>query len=245
MRALVIAPTRREARAVGHSAVVCGDADAARTIADMQRTQPIELLLIVGVCGGLDPSLAPGGVILARSAVTRASAELVPDPEVFGAVRRAMRARNTAFISSKLLTVDRPAASRAAKTMLWNTHGAAGVDMETYALAAAAVAQGIPWLAIRAVLDTSSCGLPAPLRGWRAESGERAILRAMARQPWEWPALLRLAWQMRSAFRALRVALDVVMPALESIQIDRESVAVMRKDPFVPPAVATLDVPGR
>lgn len=240
MRALVIAPTRREARAVGHSAMVCGGADADRIIADRQRTQPIDLLLIVGVCGGLDPSLAPGGMILARSVFTPACAELVPDPGVFGAVRRAMRARNAAFVSSKLLTVDRPAASRGAKTVLWNTHGAAGVDMETYALAAAAVARGIPWLAIRAVLDTSSCGVPAPLRGWRAESDERAILRAMARQPWEWPALLKLGWQMRSAFRALRAALDVVIPALESVQIDREPLVVVREDPRVPPAVVTL-----
>lgn len=238
MRPLLITPTQREARALGRPAIVCAGAGAAHAIPELRRTRPIDVLIIVGVCGGLDPSLAPGGIILARSVSTPDGPELAPDPRVFDAVRRAMRARNTPFVSSRLLTVDRPAVSRAEKTALWNTHGAAGVDMETHDLAAAAAQSGIPWLAVRAVLDPIGSALPAPLRVWRAESDERDILGAIVRRPWEWPAVARLAWRMRAACRALRAALDVAIPAVESVEVASMPNAAIGEDP---PVVATLN----
>lgn len=234
-------PTRREADALGRPAVVCAAADAADVVAGL-RTLPFDMLLIVGVCGGLDPSLAPGGIILARSVATPNGGEFVPDARIFGTVRRAMRAQGTRFVSSKMLTVDKPAASRGEKTALWNTHGAAGVDMETYELAAAAAQRRIPWLAIRAVLDPISSGLSAPVRGWRADADERAILRAVVRRPWEWPAVALLGWQMRAACRSLRAALDVAIPAVESIEFERAQIAVLSEDL---PAVAALDASAR
>ncbi len=89
--------------------------------------------------------------------------------------------------------------------------------METYELAHAADQRQIPWLAIRAVLDPASEALPSSLRGWRSDTDERAVMKEARRRPWEWPAFARLAWQMRTACASLRTALDVVLPAIESL----------------------------
>ncbi len=240
MRPRVIAPTEREARAIGNEAVACPASDAARVIDELRRSQPFDVLVIAGVCGGLDPSLPPGSIILARAVATVARDDLVPDTRGFSAARRALRGSNARFVSSKMLTLERPAASRAVKTALWNTYGAGGVDMETYQLATLAEEQGVPWLALRAVLDSSCSSLPASLREWSADASERAIALHAARRPWEWPAVARLAWQMRAACQALCAALDVALPALEALPAEAKHLDVVGRVPL-----AALDVSVR
>lgn len=216
MKPIVVAPTRREADALRWGALVCtNDVDIAQALAG---GEPGEALLIAGVCGGLDPSLPSGSIILARGVSTPAAPEITSDAGVFAAVRNVLRARRISFVSSTLLTVDRPVASRVEKTALWNTFGAAGVDMETYELAAAAARRNIPWLALRVVLDPSGGALPASLRDWRPASSESDILRRVGRRPWEWPATARLALQMRTACRVLRRTVDIVLPEIASMQ---------------------------
>ena len=216
MRAIVIAPTRREAAGVGHGAVACATAEEAMRLLG-EAGDRSKLLVIAGVCGGLDPSLAPGSIVLARGVSNSDGADLVPAPRLLDAAQHVLRARHGPFVSSRLLTVGEPAESRREKTALWNIHGAGGVDMETYALALAAEQRQIPWLAIRAVLDPASAALPSSLRAWRSDADERAVMLVARRRPWEWPAFARLAWQMRTACASLCTTLDVVLPALESL----------------------------
>jgi hypothetical protein len=215
---IVVAPTRREAQAIRHGAVagaLAADVGSLLDVASLDRAGAV--LVIAGVCGGLDPSLVPGSIIVARGVSNSDGVDLVPTPRLLDAVQHVLRARHRAFVSSRLLTVDAPVASRRAKTELWNMHGAGGVDMETYRLALAAEQRQIPWIAIRAVLDPASAALPASLRAWRADTDEHAIMAEARRRPWEWPAFARLAMQMRTASASLRTALDVVLPALKAL----------------------------
>jgi hypothetical protein len=215
VRTLVVAPTRREARALG-------DADAASDGAALTRLleeRRPKAVLIAGVCGGLDPSLAAGGLLLAREVVAPGEAPLRPREALLQEARAAMRRSRLPFVSSRVLSATAPAASRREKTDLWNEHGAGGVDMEGYALALACEAAGIPWLLLRSVVDTAERALPASLHAWRSEEEERAALLAALRRPWEWPAYAGLGRAIGRALRSLRGAAAVLRQRLEAMEV--------------------------
>ncbi len=221
-RILVVVAMQREAAAVGAD-LVCGAGERAGYAVDATlRAQPRDLVVIAGVCGGLDPSLAPGALVLAHRVVNERGDERAAGRALFDAARRALRRHGSKFAPSSLLTVARPVATRAQKTDLWNTHGAAGVDMETWHVIEAAASHGARWLALRAVLDPASDLLPPSLRDWNGATSDAAIARALVRRPLEWPAYVRLALQSRAALRSLRTALPIVIAAAESAMLSRD-----------------------
>lgn len=216
MRVLYVAPMVREARATGAEA--CGAGAHAGEYVDQQlRDGAYDAVVIAGVCGGLDPSLTPGAVIIARRALDVNGRGIDVDTRVLDAVRAALRARRAPFVSASLLSVDAPLAGKVARTDAWNTHGAAGVDMETYGVAAAAMRHGVAWMAVRVVLDPAGSSLPASLAGWRGEAGEKEIMRTALRRPLEWPAYVRLMLQMRAATKALGRSAPAVRDAVASL----------------------------
>lgn len=216
MNVLVMAPTAREARAIGAGVVACGAAALARPGAGrlLDDLKPAAVVL-VGVCGGLDPSLAPGDLVLARRVVAFDGRELAADASLVDGVRTALRRQGLAFVTAPLLTVERPLAGRRRKTEVWNATGAAGVDIESYAIAEAACERAVPWVALRAVLDSSQCSLPGSMRAWTSEGDERRALVHAAARPWEWPGYLRLALAWRAAVRQLRRATHPAAAAVE------------------------------
>ena len=75
------------------------------------------------------------------------------------------------------------------------------VDMEDYWVAEAAAEAGIPFLAVRAVVDTASQELPTYVVGL-AEHPAMAV-GSVAAHLWRLPVLLRLRSQMRLAQKSL------------------------------------------
>lgn len=218
MKLQIVAPSRREAAVAGTGALVCGGGAAAGQWLDAYlASNAVDAVLFIGLCGGLDPSLSAGDLILARGVVAPDQPDLGPDPSLFAIVRRALQNEQRPFVSSQLLTVGRPAARRRDKVELWNRFGAAGVDMETSVLAQAAEAHNVRWLALRTVLDPASEELPAAVRSWRGEVDEAAIARRLARSPLDWPAAARLALQMQRALGSLRQTLPSVREAAASL----------------------------
>lgn len=222
MRTLIVTGMGREARAVGCGArtwrrddpsVALGGADSDACV------------LIAGVCRGLDPSLAPGALILARAVAADGAPELVPAPGSFGAARRALRMRHPGFVSSKLLTVGEPLDGVRARTEAWNAHGAAGIDMETYDIARACEARGLAWVAVRAVLDPAGARLPRAAAAWREDSDDAAIARSALTTPRDWPAYLRLALQLRTSLQALSAAIPALVSALGRLDAHQDAFA--------------------
>jgi hypothetical protein len=85
-----------------------------------------------------------------------------------------------------LVAVDRIVATPADKRALAAATGAAIVDMESHALAAACGAEGTPWTVVRGVSDTPEETLPGEVLGWVTPGGGTRPLRAawdMARRP--------------------------------------------------------------
>ena len=81
MSLLIVAPTTREARALGSGCYVTGTGEAGRqALAGLLREQKPDTVLIAGLCGGLDPSLGPGDLILAREVMDEEGEALQPPP---------------------------------------------------------------------------------------------------------------------------------------------------------------------
>lgn len=158
-------------------------------------------LLSWGCAGGLDPSLAAGALVLPTRIRASDGTLYEADGEwqrrLIGQLAGVMQAHIGDLIDSSA-----PVAGSDAKQRLFRATGAAVVDMESAAIAQVAAERRLPFLVIRAVLDSADHPLPrTALVALDAAGGLRAgaVLRSLLGRPSDLPELLRL-WS------ALRVA---------------------------------------
>ena len=163
-------------------------------------------LLSWGLAGGLDPSLTAGTVVLPREVISPEGRVLATSTDWRERVSNAIVARH-GVCSGRLLTCREPLGSTAAKALAFSQTGAVAADMESSAVAEVACAGRVPFLVVRAIVDTAQDALPeVALRA--AGTGEDRLrlgrlLATLARAPGELPALIRLAHRYRTASRAL------------------------------------------
>ena len=218
MKTLLVFPSAREASAVKlrRPPLICGAGDlAGEAVADRLRGEKPGLVLLAGFCGALDPSLVAGDVILGRQVAMEGHDILEPDRFVAEEVRDALHAQGLQFVYSRLLTLEHPAATTDEKRDLWNVHGAGGVDMETYQVAAACKAAGVRWLVVRSVIDTAHQTLPLGLARWRQPGDEGGMLYGI-RRPQDWKKYGTLARQYPTAKRALGQAIPRIIRAAKN-----------------------------
>ena len=175
-------------------------------------------LLLLGFAGGVDPSLAPGVLAISPNYRQAPSGNcLQPDPEMW---RQAMEAATDAglpFDQMDSLTVDQLVSTVADKGAVFRRYRVGTVNMEDYPVAAAARDAGVPFLAVRAVLDPANQSLP-PYVLAMSRSPVKAVLGTAAR-PWRITPMLRLARHMRLAQNALtRFALAYLRRSLHEDQ---------------------------
>jgi len=190
--------------------VLCGGPGPARAAAAARGliADGAATLVSFGVAGALAPGLRAGELVLAGVVVfpngRRVAAEVV-EPPATGRVHRGLLAGS-----------DVPVLTPAAKRRLFDDTGALAVDMESHAVAAAAHAAGLPFVALRAIVDASDQAVPdLALAGMGADGRTRAlpVVRGLLRRPGALPGLLRLRRDMRAALAALRE----VAPELEAM----------------------------
>jgi nucleoside phosphorylase len=208
---LLVAPTKREASHLHAPDVfVCGPGNRSyETLTARLASARPDAIVLLGWCGGLDPSLKAGALILCRDVVGEGE-PIKPDESLSSAARNAFHRAKHPFVYSRLVTVKRPAGGSKARTDLWNVHGAGGVDMETYHVARACLAAGVPWLSIRAVLDPFGSSLPRAVRRWSSEEDDQAIRNEALRSPLDWPGYLRLFRNSSRAGHALAGAVPLL-----------------------------------
>ena len=115
--------------------------------------------------------------------------------------RRRVRVFTGAIAASDVMVVD-----AAAKAALHAATGALGVDMESHVAARFAAAHGPPFAALRIISDGADRALPrAAQAGMKKDGGidVLAVLRALARDPRQLPALVRTGREAEVAFRQL------------------------------------------
>ena len=118
-----------------------------------------ELAIGTGVVGALSSGLKPGDLVLSDRILTIDGDGHMAEPVItvsdshVRAVGRSLASAGIAYSTGAILTSHRVLASGAEKRRAKESTGAIAVDMETFAIAAEAAARGLPFVAIRAVLD--------------------------------------------------------------------------------------------
>jgi nucleoside phosphorylase len=182
---------------------------AAKSLLDFGATA----LLSFGVGGGCKPGLSAGTVIVSTGVHDLTN-------EGRGSLRytnREWRKRAKALLPGSVLieeamiaSVNKPIASSCKKRCLFTDINTAIVDMESAAVAHAAIEVGAPFMALRAVVDDADTTLsPTAMAGIREDgaSDTNAVFRSLLLRPQDLPGLIVLAVANVKAKRALaRVA---------------------------------------
>lgn len=173
---------------------------AARRLADAGATS----LVSWGLAGGLDPGLAAGTICLPELITAASGAGFTTDHHWRELVAAAIVARH-AVVGGALLTSERSIDDVAGKAAAFRASGAMAVDMESHAIAGVAALRGLPFIAVRVIVDTAGDRLPEAVLA--ASTGGQLrmfrLLQGLARAPRELAPLVRLALRYRSARQAL------------------------------------------
>lgn len=193
-------------------------ADRARAaVLDASRRFSLGAAWSLGFAGGLAEGLAPGD-LLCPPVVLRDAAgqpESLPAAPAQAAVIAALQAASLPLRSGSLLTVSLPLRTPGAKRAAHSRTGAVAVDMEATGVAEAARGLGIPWLALKAVVDGVEEPLPEFLSGCTTAGGAlrwRGLLRSLLAGERR-RVLRRLARSANLAARSLSRSLDVAVRA--------------------------------
>ncbi len=123
-------------------------------------------IVSAGLCGGLDPSLKSGDIVLGERVVSN-SGEIVIADKTLSAAADKLSPKHVAIFGS-----DEIVDSVEKKKALFDRYAAETVDMESHGAARAAASANIPFIAIRVVADDASRALPkAALRAVTASGG--------------------------------------------------------------------------
>jgi adenosylhomocysteine nucleosidase len=199
-----LAAEARLARRMGLGAAAAGgNAERTKAVAARFVAEGATGLLSFGICGGLDPALATGTLILPRAVWSETGERSLTDAAMH---RRCADALGKVLVIQDILGASSVADTIERKAALFRRTGAAAIDTESHLVAAAAVAAKIPFLVLRAVADPASRAVPAAALVGLDEQGRPAlapVLRALLARPAQLPALIALALDARQALRAL------------------------------------------
>lgn len=128
---------------------------------------PVAAALSLGVAGGLSPHVRTGDLIVGDRVILRRGSGQVSredtgvrlnsfacDPGLQDAAGTALERWDSRYYRGPILTVDHIVPTAQEKRRLAAESGAIALDMESAAVASAAAARSIPFLAVRGVLDT-------------------------------------------------------------------------------------------
>lgn len=191
----------------GHRLIVSGAGpDNAHHAAARLVEQGVAGLVSWGCAGALAPGLAPGDLVVPESVYGTDGAEYAVDAEwrdrLLNALSPAVPAKPGQLAESRHV-VPTPAEKQA----LFATTNAAAVDMESAALARVARAAGLPFLAVRAIADTSAMAMPAAVLVALNPRGDvrlGKLLGHLARHPAQVGELIRLGRAFGTAVGTLR-----------------------------------------
>jgi adenosylhomocysteine nucleosidase len=168
-------------QAVALAEVLLGPVNAALGAQALITYYGVKGLISLGSAGALDGSLSPGDLVVAQRAVVHDAGVFgghhFEPSGVMGRGRQGRIGFRRAFQADPRLVAEAMAAaqrlgepvqigtvvtgnqtifSAARKRWLHQTFGALAVEMETAAVAQAAVAHGLPWVAVRAISDSAT-----------------------------------------------------------------------------------------
>ena len=204
---LIVCGLKREAailKGPGRT-TLCGDAPTlGAKLAGAASLSP-SLVVSWGLCGGLDPRLRPGDLILGADVFSGEGA-VRTDEAVTASLAERILGGGARVVVERLAASQTPVVTAAAKADLRRTTGAAGVDMESLIAGRYALEQRTPFAILRAVADPAERDLP-PLAMKAVNSDGRidavAVIGELIRSPGQFSRLRAAARDSRAAFQAL------------------------------------------
>ena len=177
----------------------------------------VDLVTLTGVAGALTDDLEIGDLVLADHLMTREGDNAQPartievPREHLEMVSLALDTAGINHARGGILTVKYPLATETEKRHAGRSTDAIAVDMETAVIALEAAARGIPFVAMRTIMDTVEHDLAGA--GLADENGKVRPLKAavvLAKNPAMVAGLVRLVRNLRKASDAMAVAVDAV-----------------------------------
>ncbi|PTL36139.1 hypothetical protein CLG94_05610 [Candidatus Methylomirabilis limnetica] len=169
---------------------------------------PVTAALSLGVAGGLSPQLQTGDLIVGdRAILRRGSGQVLHGEKGSGsqsfpcdsglqeAAITVIRRSGSRYYLGPILTVDRIVRTAEEKCLLAAESGAVALDMESAAIASAALAYSVPFLAIRGVLDPVHEDLAIDFDQFLGIEGEPnlpRLMRYLIAHPFTLPRLIGL-----------------------------------------------------
>lgn len=182
-----------------------GRPDRLRNALRVREPAKLRAVISFGIAGGLDPSLAPGDVVIGAG-VTAAGQRWPCDRAIVEAHGRLLARLGTRVTVADIVGVEEAVLNPAEKSALHAQTGAVAVDMESQVAAAFAAERGLPFGIVRIVCDPAARALPALAANALKPNGEPdilALLAALAIRPAGLGALVVLARDSGRAFRTL------------------------------------------
>jgi hypothetical protein len=185
---------------------LCGDASTLRAkLAEAASLQP-SLVVSWGLCGGLDPRLRPGDLLLGSEIISNDGAVRTDEAVTASLAQRLVGAGSRVAVE-RFAAADAPVLTAAAKADLRRASRAAAVDMESLIAGRYALERRVPFAILRAVSDPAERDLP-PLVLRAVDSGGGidvlAVVGGLLRSPGQFAGLRAAARDSAAAFRALK-----------------------------------------
>ena len=204
----------RIARRDPYVRAIAGGGDSAFLEATLERIVDRNAVGIVsfGIAGGLAPQVRPGDIIIV-SGVAAGGTVWKTDDDWSARLARVLPLALRGLLAGS----DIPVATAAAKSALFAATGAIAIDMESHIAARIAAAYGLPFASLRVVADPASRALPPAALAGLSPGGAiniAGVLKSLARQPAQLPALLGVSVDARTAMAALLGSYRTVNSAL-------------------------------
>jgi adenosylhomocysteine nucleosidase len=205
---LIICGLKREAailKGPGRT-TLCGDASTLRLrLAEAASLRP-SLVVSWGLCGGLDPRLRPGDLILGAEIVSDEGA-VRTDEAVTSSLAQRLGAGGARVVVERLAASAAPVLTAPAKAGLRRATEASAVDMESLIAGRYALEQRVPFAILRAVADPAERNLPpVAVKAVQSDGGINAlaVIGELIRSPGQLAGLRALAADSTAAFQALK-----------------------------------------
>lgn len=175
-------------------------------------------LLSFGVAGGCNPDLPSGTVILAtgiRDISSGGGGDILYTNRGWQRRIKSLLLGNVLLEDALLASVSTPITDSTSKRQLFHDLGVAAADMESAAAARVAIDAGIPFMALRVIVDTADTTLPAAaLAGMSPDGTVRTgpIVQAILRRPQDIPGLVGIAMADSKARKSLKRSAAVAAP---------------------------------
>jgi nucleoside phosphorylase len=184
-----------------------GTGPAARATERLLDAGPVRHLFVVGIAGGIGPSVAVGDLVVPERVLDLdGGREYRPAPPAT-VVPRGLLATSGTLITDLGRIADLEA------------RGAVAIDMETAAVGAVCEQRGCPWSVFRSISDRADGGGSdeeiLQLAGPDGRGDPAAVVRFLLTRPWRIPHLVRLGLGMSRATRCAAAAALRALPALE------------------------------